>query len=219
MSWLRLDDGFTQHPKLAGWTPAQKWAWLEVLSYCARYQTGGRIPADLSLMPRSVTAALLGRAEHSGLIDRADDSGKVVHDWPIYNGSTVEEKVAYYLAKHPDSTANEVVKALGGTREIVLAEVKKQRESGTNPGSESGTAEPEHEPGQGGSESGSESGSRARGPVPSPTTNPEAVNQTSGVDVPPWPNDNDEPDIGPDPSTNGPGLSLEDITPELRRLP
>lgn len=169
MSWLRLDDGFTKHPKFKGWTVAQKWAWLEVMEYCARYETGGRIPVeDLSLMPRSTTNQLLRKAEISGLIDRADDGGMVVHDWPIYNGTTIAEKVAYALAKHPDLSANQVHKLIGGTREVVLAEVARQRSTGSEPGTAEPQAEPETEPGQGGSETGSESGSHAREPVPSP---------------------------------------------------
>jgi hypothetical protein len=167
MSWLRLDDGFTKHPKFSGWTAAQKWAWLEVMEYCARYETGGRIPHDLGVMPRSTTTSLLERASQAGLLDRADDGGLVIHDWLIYNGATIGEKVAYYLAKHPDASANEVHKALGGTREVVLSEVTRQRK----PGSLTGTTEPGEggttEPGQGGSESGSETGTHARGPVPS----------------------------------------------------
>lgn len=170
MSWLRLDDGFTQHPKLAGWTPAQKWAWLEVLSYCARYQTGGRIPEDLNLLPRSVTPQLLKKAENARLIDRGDDGALIVHDWPIYNAPTVAEKVAHYLAQHPDATANDVHRVIGGTRQVVLSEVDRQRASGSDPGSTSGSAEPLTEPpdvSQSGSKGGSESGSHARGPVPS----------------------------------------------------
>lgn len=75
MAWLRLDDGFTKHPKFSGWTVREKWAWLEVMEYCARYSTGGVIPNDLSIMPRSTTQELLGKAIASGWIDEiADES-------------------------------------------------------------------------------------------------------------------------------------------------
>ena len=84
MSWLRLDDRFTSHPKFAGWTPAEKWAWLEVLEYCARYKTNGLVPDDLALLPRSVTPKLLQRAENVGFLER-NGNGLEVHDWPEYN--------------------------------------------------------------------------------------------------------------------------------------
>ena len=85
MAWLRLDDGFTKHPKFSGWTPAEKWAWLEVMEYCARYGTGGRIPDDLSLMPRTTTEKLLAKALLSGWLDVSEDGSRSIHDWSIYN--------------------------------------------------------------------------------------------------------------------------------------
>jgi hypothetical protein len=85
MSWLRTDDAFSQHPKFEGWTSAQKWAWLELMHYCARYRTAGRIPNDLTLLPRSTTEKLLERAETSGWIDRDRSGDRWIHDWRIYN--------------------------------------------------------------------------------------------------------------------------------------
>lgn len=84
MSWLRTDDAFSSHPKFEGWTAADKWAFLELMHYCARYRTGGRIPNDLGLLPRSVTARLLNRAEASGWLDHRSDA-LWLHDWDIYN--------------------------------------------------------------------------------------------------------------------------------------
>lgn len=85
MSWLRLDDGFTSHPKFEGWNPAEKWAFLELMSYCARYRTKGRVPADRSLLPRTVTAKLLDRALAAGWLDRRENGDLWIHDWTIYN--------------------------------------------------------------------------------------------------------------------------------------
>jgi hypothetical protein len=89
MAWLRLDDGFAQHPKLVGWTPAQKWALVELFCYCARHKTEGYVPADFSLLPRGVTRRVLELAEQSGLVDRHDDGALVIHDWSAYNPSDV----------------------------------------------------------------------------------------------------------------------------------
>lgn len=89
MAWLRIDDGFAQHPKLEGWSTAQKWALVELFCYCARHKTEGHVPSDLSLLPRGVTAKVLALAEDSGLLDRDEYGGLVVHDWGTYNPSDV----------------------------------------------------------------------------------------------------------------------------------
>lgn len=85
MSWLRIDDGFTKHPKFEGWPPTAKWAWLEVMEYCARYRTQGRIPTDLNLLPRSVTQNLINRAHKSGWCTTGTDGAQWVNDWTTYN--------------------------------------------------------------------------------------------------------------------------------------
>jgi hypothetical protein len=76
-----------QHPKFEGWTKTQKWDWLELMGYCARYQTAGRIPNDKRLLPRSCTKQLLDHARISGLIDSAPDGSLWIHDWTTYNPS------------------------------------------------------------------------------------------------------------------------------------
>jgi hypothetical protein len=93
MSWLRLDDRFDQHPKFAGWTFGEKWAWLQVMLYCARYETRGRLPTDLSLMPRTTTQRLLNKAVESGWLESQEDGALWVHDWAIYNPSPDAERM------------------------------------------------------------------------------------------------------------------------------
>lgn len=101
MSWVRTDDSFCQHPKFEGWPPARRWAWLEVMHYCARYQTGGRIPNDLSLLPRFCTKSLVNAAEKSGWVDRDSDGDLWIHDWEKYNPTdpTKAERQAKWRAK------------------------------------------------------------------------------------------------------------------------
>jgi hypothetical protein len=206
MSWLRLDDGFTRNPKFVGWTVRQKWSWLEVLEYCARYETGGKIPADLNLLPRSTTPALLELAETSGLIDRDENGARIVHDWDHYNPTNegINEAVSRYLTEHPDASANEVCREVKGTRKRVLASVNRFRA-----GTESGSTEPVPNRYESGSESGY-APARAHGPRPDPL-------KTS-------------PDPGPGSTTTraaaanragpGPGHDLEQINPqtELDRI-
>jgi hypothetical protein len=84
MSWLRLDDGFPQHPKFEGWRAVDKWALLELMAYCARFRTRGMIPADPDLWPRSTTKRLLAKAVESGFVDDLDGT-LWIHDWATYN--------------------------------------------------------------------------------------------------------------------------------------
>lgn len=170
MSWLRLDDGFTKHPKFSGWPTAAKWALLELFEYCARYETGGVVPADLALLPRSTTSSLLARAEAAGWLDRRPDGQLIVHDWEVYNppNSGLEEAVAAYLNEHPNASANDVAREVKGSRKRILAAVSRFR-SGSESGSESGSRSVPN-----GSESVTRAGARARAhgsrPVPSDTS-------------------------------------------------
>lgn len=45
MTWLRLDDGFTDHPKVAALSPRAFQAHVTGMAYCARNLTDGFIPA------------------------------------------------------------------------------------------------------------------------------------------------------------------------------
>lgn len=87
MAWLRIDDGFAQHPKLEGWSPKDKWTLIELFLYCAKHRTDGYVPEDLSLLPRAVTHGFLAKATHAGFLDRDADGALVVHDWAKYNPS------------------------------------------------------------------------------------------------------------------------------------
>lgn len=135
MSWLRLDDGFTKDPKFEGWRPADRWAWLEVMEYCARYRTRGRIPDDRSLLPRAVTDSLLERAENAGLADRGSDGNLWIHDWEQFNprgSDDLERAVESALEENPDATANEVCRLVGGNRKAVLTLIRRYRAGSAN---------------------------------------------------------------------------------------
>lgn len=161
MSWLRIDDGFSRHPKVTALTPKERWVWMDVLCYCASYQTGGYLPENMGGIVPGATTRFLARCSELRLVNVVHGRLRV-HDWHVYNG-TIAERVEHFLSENPDATANEVHKAVGGTREVVLAEVKRIKGGSerTDPGGSGGT-------GFGGSETGSESGSRARAPHPPP---------------------------------------------------
>lgn len=88
MSWLRLDDTFAQHPKVVRLARGDRWTWVEVLLYCARYRTDGRVPEAISEAVRAATPAFLNRCYELHLLD-LNGSGEaptyVVHDWDFYN--------------------------------------------------------------------------------------------------------------------------------------
>lgn len=163
MSWLRIDDGFTQHPKVIQLGVRDRWTWLDVLCYCARYRTGGTVTDTISEVVRGATPGFLSRCYGVGLLDRAGDV-YVVHDWNIYNGSTLDERVTAYLLAYPQASANEVVKSIGGSRNQVLESVARYR-SGTASTEELGKsgAAPGTAPG---TEVVRKSVSRARSPAP-----------------------------------------------------
>jgi hypothetical protein len=140
---LRLDDGFDTHPKIVKLPRGDRWTWLQVLLYCARYRTGGHVPAAVGEIIRGATPAFLARCEKLTLLEPAED-GFSVHDWQVFNGDTVIHRVAAYLESNPKATANEVHREVGGKREVVLAEVARLRQktgspTGSPPGSPTGS--------------------------------------------------------------------------------
>lgn len=87
MAWLRIDDGFAEHPKLiALGSPADRWTWLELLVYCARRRTRGQVPSGVHDVLRRATPGFLERCHMVGLLDK-DEDGYAVHDWETYNPS------------------------------------------------------------------------------------------------------------------------------------
>jgi len=159
MAWLRLDDGFASHPKIAALSDREYRVWTRLLLYCARYRTEGKVPENALVEIPQLTRQMLQKFRELRLLDPGD----IVHDWRIYNAETVAEKVAAFFADHPEAasmTANEIYRAVGGKRELVLAEIHKHRSpagSAPVPGVVPG-AVPDQFP----------IGTRARAPVPSP---------------------------------------------------
>lgn len=168
MSWLRLDDKFPRHPKITRLDRRDRWTWLEVLCYCAEYHTDGYIPDTIREAVPKATDQFLERCYELDLLDVSDaapDGKYRVHDWQIYNGDTIHERVFAYLADHPEATANAVQKYVGGNRKVVLAAVRDWYSTGSQTGST---------PVPGGSDrtdlGGSRSVTRARSPSPISTS-------------------------------------------------
>jgi hypothetical protein len=130
--WLRLDDGFTNHPKiLALKTPARRWAFLEILAYTSRYRSA-HVPDEIRQVIPSATQAFLDELEHLGLLERDTAGQRRVHDWEVYNGATTDTRVTAYLLQNPDANTNDVHRHVGGRKQTVLEAITRYR-NGSHP--------------------------------------------------------------------------------------
>jgi hypothetical protein len=130
VAWLRVDDGFATHPKIAQLSDSEFRVWMRVLCYCARYQSA-EVGAGAGTELRGLTAKARQRFTELGLLDNRNGSAPVVHNWKLYTSASTEEKVLAYLADHPDASANKVAEQVPGQRKQVLELVKKLREGGS----------------------------------------------------------------------------------------
>lgn len=131
MAWLRVDDGFAEHHKILQLTRGERWTWMELLCHVARQNNGGHVSPGVVSTMRHVTPKFIGKCRHVGLIDEDDTGQLVVHDWAIYNGGNVEARVRAYLEASPEASANDVAKAVGGGRKLVLEAYKRIKEGGS----------------------------------------------------------------------------------------
>lgn len=81
MTWVKLDDGFADHPKLLSVSLAARWAYIEALCFAARHRTKGYLrPAVAArIAPPRVIAELVA----AGLWEVNGD-GWLIHDWADY---------------------------------------------------------------------------------------------------------------------------------------
>ena len=110
MAWLRIDDGFADHPKLVELgKPEHRWTWLEVLAYCARQKTQGRIPREIGDVIRRANPAFIRRCVEVGLVDLDEDIHRV-HDWDDYNPKdpTKADRQARWRAKRNGAVDTDV---------------------------------------------------------------------------------------------------------------
>lgn len=86
MAWVKVDDQFTDHPKIVAAGPLGGWLYVAGLCYCARYLTDGFIPraqvrklVDVDDVTPLVTALLTCN------LWRESQGGYIVHDYLEYN--------------------------------------------------------------------------------------------------------------------------------------
>lgn len=84
MPWLRLEDGFGDHPKVAGLSDRAFRAHVLGLLYCARQLTDGFVPQALA-----PSARITGELERAGLWT-ATKRGFTIHDYLDWNPSRAD---------------------------------------------------------------------------------------------------------------------------------
>jgi hypothetical protein len=97
--WIKLDDGFMQHPKVVAAGPHATLLHIAGLCYCGRYLTDGFVPAA---QVRLLTAAqdpdaLVRRLYEVNLWERAP-GGHFIHDFAKYNPTKAEVEQARAMA-------------------------------------------------------------------------------------------------------------------------
>jgi hypothetical protein len=111
VSWIKLDDAFSEHPKIAEAGPIGAWVQIQALCYCARNLTDGFIPY--------ATAQMFGLngTEHIGISDGGVkgmmEFGRDCHeiDWPkilvecgLWETAVGGYKVHDYLKYNPSKS-------------------------------------------------------------------------------------------------------------------
>lgn len=88
MTWVKLDDAFTDHPKVMAAGPLASWLHVCGLTYCSRLLTDGFIPAGQVRKLADVDNAgeLAEQLVAVGLWDRCE-GGFRIHDYLDYNPS------------------------------------------------------------------------------------------------------------------------------------
>jgi hypothetical protein len=86
--WVKLDDGFADHPKVVGRSDAALASWLKALCYCGRYRTDGHVPEAMTRRIAKPRVRL--ELVSAGLWDEAPLGGVLVHDYLQWNPSRAE---------------------------------------------------------------------------------------------------------------------------------
>ena len=184
MAWLRLDDTYDTHPKLAELSEVQCWRWTRALIHCARHRTDGVLTEAVlkrlklrALVPRLCDLGLLEEyapGASASLCEVSATSAWRVHDWEDYNSNISVTREQARLRKQAERA-------------------RKSRVTVTDPSRES------H--GQKRDENVTRAQPRARVPVPNPKELTKAVTSKTDATEP----DDTEPNVRP----NGPGSTQQ----------
>lgn len=114
MTWLRIDDGFASHPKLAQLSDKEFRVWCRTLCFCARYQDPSVDAVALNEIP-GLTKAMIAKFADLGLLDGSAQH-REIHDWSSYQpkDATGAERQARWRARNGSSNgvSNEIDNSL-----------------------------------------------------------------------------------------------------------
>lgn len=105
MTWVKIDDNFPDHPKVAGLTDSAFRTHMRAICYAARYLTDGAIPTSVlrSIGPRRAATEL----EAAELWTKTDH-GWQINDYLDYNPSREEVEQRRNAARIRMQRAREV---------------------------------------------------------------------------------------------------------------
>jgi hypothetical protein len=84
--WFKVDDSFTDHPKVAAAGKAALALWVRAGPWSARHLTDGYVPAHM-LSTFGGNRAAANALVKAGLWTAEPDGGYRFHDWDQYNPS------------------------------------------------------------------------------------------------------------------------------------
>jgi hypothetical protein len=124
MTWVKLDDGFPDHPKVLRAGGAAAWLYVSGLCYCGRFLTDGVIPesALAKLTDARSPQQLAAKLVSVGMWERIED-GWMVHDYGKYQRTKARVEADREGAKERQSRKRHGVTS----PEVTAPEVEKSR--------------------------------------------------------------------------------------------
>jgi hypothetical protein len=123
VSWVRVDDGFDEHPKIDALGDAAFRLHVAALCYCARTLSDGHVPAaKAGRLTATARPKVIAELVAAGVWEAVTD-GYVIHDYLDYQLSREKvlnerEKTRARVARHRERSSNGVTRAAtndGGT--------------------------------------------------------------------------------------------------------
>jgi len=147
MDWVRLDAGFTTHPKIAKVGPIGGWLFVEGMCYAGLQRTDGFIPTEA--LPRLLLAlkgvAMVEDSRRKGKLRRTMPADQV--DWParlveagLWEVTEGGYRIHNYLVRNPTgeyleelSTIRSEAGRRGGVQSGVVRRLKQGSKTQANP--------------------------------------------------------------------------------------
>lgn len=85
MTWVKLDDGFTDHPKVIGLSDRAFRVHVRALCYCARFSPGVGLIPKIALPLMGATKPVVNELVAARLWDVADSGEMTIHDFPEFH--------------------------------------------------------------------------------------------------------------------------------------